>query len=159
MILLYKVIKKFTTLIFFVIAVFIVGFAGSYFTTPYIPLWYAGLTKPPLTPPNVVFGPVWSFLYLLIGISGWIVWEKTKDLKPLFIYVIQLGLNFAWSYVFFANQNPKGALLIIILLILAVVWNILEFSKFERKAAYLLVPYLVWISFATYLNLGVYLLN
>lgn len=144
------------------LAAFIPGFLGSLATTPNIPSWYSGLDKPPLIPPNEVFGPVWSVLYLLIGISLYLVIISEKDLpkKPAYMaYAAQLVLNLLWSLVFFGLQMPWLAAVVIVLLIISIIWNIRVSKRFSKIAAYLLIPYFLWVCFATYLNLGVAVLN
>ncbi len=147
-------------LLAFVLVALIPGFLGAYFTTANIPTWYAGLNKPPYLPPNEVFGPVWTMLYILIGISGYIVWMESKgNLKVFRIYALQLLLNFLWSYMFFGLRNPSLGFITIVALWIAVLLNIIVFRKISKRASYLLIPYILWITFASYLNLGVLLLN
>lgn len=144
------------------LAAFIPGFLGSLATAPNIPTWYAGLDKPPLNPPNEVFGPVWSVLYLLIGISLYLVVVSEKDTnkgRAYVAYAVQLGLNLLWSLVFFGLQMPWLAAVIILLLMVSIIWNIKLAGQYSRVSAYLLVPYLLWVCFATYLNVGVAVLN
>jgi tryptophan-rich sensory protein len=138
------------------------GWAGSIATTPNIPTWYAGLDKPPLTPPNAVFPIVWTILYVLMALAAWFAWRSSEAaarstvLAPFFL---QLGLNVAWSFAFFGSQRPAAGLAVILLLLLAIGWTILTFSRVSRLAALLLLPYLAWVAFATYLNLGILVLN
>lgn len=137
------------------------GQLGSLATIPNIPTWYAGLDKPPLLPPNEVFGPVWGVLYVLMGIALFLVWIAPKKEQGL-VYIAffaQLLLNVAWSWAFFSLQQPWLGFFVIILLIAAIIWTIREFAKVSRPAAGLLVPYLVWVMFATYLTIGVAILN
>ncbi len=140
---------------------FAAGGIGSLATVPNIPTWYESLQKPPLLPPNEVFGPVWSILYLFMGIALFLVWiTPKKDQKLLYVaFFAQLILNTVWSLVFFGLQLPWLGVIIILSLIGAIIWTILEFKKVSKLAAGLLVPYLVWVAFATYLTIGVALLN
>ncbi len=139
------------------------GIIGSFFTVPAIPGWYAGLEKPALNPPNWVFGPAWTTLYTLIGIAAFLVWKKgwqKKEVKKaLAIFGLQLFLNATWSIVFFGWQSPAWALVNIILLSLAIIWTVAVFYRISKPAAYLLLPYLAWVSFAAYLNYSILILN
>jgi translocator protein len=139
-----------------------VGFAGSYFTISEIPTWYASLNKPFFSPPNWVFGPVWTTLYIMMGISIALVVEKAPKIKRndfLGIFAFQLILNFLWSVVFFGIHQPLPAFIIIIALWINILVLILLFRKYSLAASLLLVPYLLWVSFASFLNLAVVYLN
>ena len=145
------------------------GVVGSVFTVSSIPTWYAGLMKPALNPPAWVFGPAWTTLYLLMGISVFLVWssyakasegqEKRKIKIALVIFGLQLFLNATWSIIFFGLKNPGWAFVDITLLWLAILATILAFYKISRPAAYLLLPYILWVSFAGYLNYSIWTLN
>lgn len=139
------------------------GVVGSIFTTPSIPGWYAGLVKPALNPPSWVFGPVWTTLFVLMGIAAFLVWRKglvRRDVKnALGIFIIQLILNTLWSVIFFGLHSPGGALIEIIFLWLAILATIISFAKISKPAAWLLVPYILWVSFAAYLNYSIWALN
>ncbi|HEV7873907.1 MAG TPA: TspO/MBR family protein [Enterovirga sp.] len=136
---------------------------GSLATLPNIPTWYAGLAKPPLTPPNGVFGPVWTLLYALMAWAVWRILSRPADLPgrrgALGWFFVQLALNAAWSWVFFALHSPALGLVVILALVAAIGVTIRRFRQADRLAAWLLVPYLAWVLFATYLNLGVWRLN
>jgi tryptophan-rich sensory protein len=136
---------------------------GSLATLPSIPTWYATLAKPPLTPPNGVFGPVWTLLYVLMAIAAWRILSRPADVpgrnSALIWFFIQLALNAAWSWVFFALHSPALGLVVIVGLVLAIGVTIRCFLRVDRFAAWLLAPYLAWVLFATYLNLGVWRLN
>jgi len=140
------------------------GVVGAMFTTPAIPTWYATLTMPLLTPPNWVFGPVWTTLYVLMGIALWLVW-KDKAAAPearrraLMLFFLQLALNVLWSYFFFGLQNPGLAAAEIILLWLSIRATMISFGNISHPAQLLLVPYMLWVSFATYLTIAIWLLN
>jgi tryptophan-rich sensory protein len=138
------------------------GAIGAVFTTPNIATWYATLNKPPFTPPNWAFGPVWITLYTLMGIALWLIWSKgvsKKTLPAFYLFAAQLLLNAIWSILFFGLRSPLYGLLTIIPLWLLIACTILKFYKINKTAAYLLVPYILWVTVATYLNLGVWLLN
>lgn len=142
---------------------------GAFFTTPAIGTWYATLTKPALNPPNWIFGPVWTILYICMGVAVFFVWssyaeqtdatEKRKRRNALIVFDVHLALNAAWSMLFFGLQNPLLAFVEIIVLWCAIVWVIIVFYPLSRKAAYLLLPYLAWVSFAAYLNYFIWILN
>jgi len=139
------------------------GIVGSLFTISQIPSWYAGLLKPSFNPPNWLFGPVWLTLYTLMGISLYLVWLKgfrTKQAKAaLYLFITQLVLNSLWSIIFFGWHMTGYALVEIVLLWLAILAVIIRFYKISKPAAYLLVPYILWVSFAMFLNLNIFLLN
>lgn len=137
------------------------GVLGSVFTTSAIPAWYATLNKPVFSPPNWIFGPVWTTLYILMGISLYLVWTSKGKLKhnAINLFFIQLGLNVLWSILFFGLKNPALALAEIIALWVTIFLTIKYFYPVSRLAAYLLIPYLLWVSFASILNLAIVLLN
>lgn len=133
---------------------FIAAAIGSYFTLPAIDSWYSGLEKPVLSPPNYIFGPVWSLLYFLMGVSLYLVWEKYLKL-----FVFHLVLNVLWSISFFGLKNIPLALIVIVALWVVIVYMIVKFYKVNKFAGYLLVPYILWVTFAAYLNLSILVLN
>ncbi len=135
------------------------GIIGSVFTFSAITTWYAFLNKPWFSPPNNVFGPVWTVLYLLMGISLYLALEKGLTEKARNFFGLQLGLNALWSILFFGLRSPLLGLIEIIVLWLAIVFTIKEFYSIEKKSAYLLVPYLLWVSFATLLNFSIWIIN
>jgi len=139
------------------------GLLGSVFTTPAIPTWYASLKKPFFTPPSWVFTPVWVTLFTLMGISLYIVWKKglsRHDVRrAVGLFGIQLVLNVLWSVVFFGAQSPLYGFVIIVLLWIALLATIVVFYRVSRTAAVLLVPYFLWGSFASILNLSILILN
>jgi benzodiazapine receptor len=134
------------------------GIIGSVFTLDSIPTWYAALAKPEFSPPSWVFGPVWIALYTMMGAAAYLVYES-KGRKALGVFGLQLALNASWSIVFFGLQSISGALWVIIALWLAIIWTISEFLKASKNAAYLMVPYLLWVSFAAVLNYAIWMLN
>lgn len=156
-------LKEILRLIVSIIVVFIAGAIGSIFTSPQITTWYAALIKPSWAPPNWVFGPVWTTLYVLIGVALFLVWREgvnRKDVKiALLVFAVQLILNILWSVIFFGFNSLLGGLLTVIILWIAILANIIVFYKVSKLAGLLLVPYIAWVSIASYLNYSVYLLN
>lgn len=140
-----------------------VGLLASSVTLDAIPGWYAQLNKPSFNPPNWLFGPVWTTLYTLMGISAAAIWqagiEKESVKKALYIFITQLGLNALWSFLFFGYKNPLFAFIEILCLLLAIILTIIHFKRIKTWAAWLLVPYLIWVTFASILNFYIYLLN
>lgn len=150
----------------FLLSLFItlgIGIVASLFTRPEIKGWYITLTKPSLTPPNWLFPVAWTILYILIAIAAYMVWKRrdksTTYTRACIIYILQLLLNFSWSIVFFGMHQVFAALIIIILLLVTIILNIAWFGRFSKTAAWLLVPYVLWVSYAGFLNLSIYILN
>ncbi len=145
----------------FIGASLLAGYIGGMSTYEYIPTWYATLTKPGWTPPNWVFGPVWTTLYVLMGAAAALVWNSRKSRRrtAVVFFLVHLVVNAAWSVVFFAQQDLAGALWIIALLWIMIATMMVWFWRFSHTATYLLVPYLAWVSYASTLNLGLYFLN
>lgn len=139
------------------------GVIGSVFTASSLENWYFLLEKPSFNPPSWVFFPVWTTLYTLMGISLYLVWEKglqkPEVKKGILIFGIQLGLNSLWSFLFFGLKSPYYAFIEIILLWFAIFLTILQFRKISKTASYLLLPYIVWVSFAAVLNYYIWILN
>ncbi|MCX6706293.1 MAG: tryptophan-rich sensory protein [Candidatus Woesebacteria bacterium] len=139
------------------------GIIGSLFTFSSIPTWYAALTKPSFNPPSWVFGPVWTILYTLMGISLYLILSKglkKKEVKiAVNLFVWQLIANSLWSIIFFGMKNIPLALIEIIVLLLLVFTTIQKFYKINKTAAYLLIPYFFWGSFATFLTYSIWILN
>ena len=140
---------------------FLAGAIGSFFTFQNIPLWYNHLVHPFWTPPNWVFGPAWSLLYILMGISAALVWKSQTKGKvlALSIFFFHLIVNSAWSIIFFGLQDPLTALLVIKSLWLLIVALMIVNWRYSRTATLLLIPYLLWVTYAASLNLGIILLN
>lgn len=155
--------KQLPKLLITLSACFFVAFVGSMVTIPAIPTWYAGLQKPFFTPPNWLFGPVWTALFLTMSIAAYTVWRKgihTPGVKTaLAMFTVQLGLNFLWSLFFFGLHQPLLAFIDIMALWVAIFLTIQAFFKISRTAAMILVPYLAWVSFAVILNLAIILLD
>lgn len=166
---------KFGLVLFAVLISNLAGFIGSFFTITSIDSWYRTLAKPSFNPPNWIFGPVWTLLYILMGIGlGTVLIKereekedktnKTKKVEDKFkkaklFFFIQLVLNSLWSILFFGLQNPGLALAEIILLFVFIVLTIKAFYRISKKAAYLLIPYILWVSFASILNFFIVKLN
>lgn len=138
-----------------------VGILGGVFTAASIPTWYAGLNKPVFSPPNWIFGPVWTLLYASMGVASFLIWESKNKIKnrALAIFAIQLALNFLWSFIFFGLRNPELAFAEIVLLWLSILLTMGAFYRIRQSAAYILVPYLLWVSFASALNFAIAFLN
>lgn len=139
------------------------GLIGSIFTRSAIPTWYATLQKPPFTPPNWLFLPAWVTLYVLMGISAFLIWRKGLDDRrirtALIIFLIQLVLNALWSIVFFGLESPLYGVIVIIALWVAILFTLLRFFKISKVAGILLIPYIIWVSFAAALNTSIFVLN
>jgi tryptophan-rich sensory protein len=155
--------KKALGIIVFVIVCELAGLMGSLFTTPSIPGWYAGLTKPAFNPPSWLFAPVWTILYAVMGIAAWLVYDKgiksPEAKRALSLFATQLLLNILWSIVFFGAHRILGGVIVIVGLWVMILRTILLFYKISRPAACLLIPYILWVSFATVLNVSLYMLN
>jgi tryptophan-rich sensory protein len=135
---------------------------GALLTSPNVPEWYENLNKPSWTPPSWVFGPIWSFLYLLMGISAWQVWRKVGfrlAVVPLVLFGVQLILNMLWSGLFFGLRSPGVALIEIVFLWCAILATTIAFYRRSVAAGWLMLPYLAWVSFALALNLAIWSLN
>ena len=150
-------------LIFSILICLLAGFIGSFFTTPAIPTWYATLQKPSFAPPNWVFFPVWTALFIMMGISLFLVWKNGREDKKfktaIYLFAGQLVLNTLWSFAFFGLRSPLLGLMEIIILWIAILATILTFRKLSKTAAYLLIPYIFWVSFAAFLNFSIWRLN
>ncbi len=156
-------IKEIPRLIISILIVFIAGGIGTVATLSQITTWYATLVKPTWAPPNWLFGPVWTTLYVLIGVALFLVWREginRKDVKiAILIFAVQLILNVLWSVIFFGFHSLLGGFITIILLWIAILANIIVFYRVSKPAGLLLVPYIIWVSIASYLNYSVYVLN
>lgn len=136
------------------------GLIGSLVTTPAIPTWYATLIKPSFSPPNWLFGPVWTLLYILMGVALYRVVAKTSWRHPAIkLFLIHLVLNTFWSIAFFGLKSPLLGFLVILALLTMIAAIIRKFYRLDTIAAYLLIPYLAWVTFATILNLAIWQLN
>lgn len=148
--------EKYLKIIIAMVVCLTIGFSSSYFTMDGLKEWYPTINKPSFNPPNWIFAPVWTTLYILMGISAGIVWYKIKINEIaknfLIVFIIQLALNFLWSYFFFSMHNPLIAFIDILLLLACIVYLVYSAKKINQIAFYLLIPYLLWVSFATILN-------
>ena len=141
-----------------------VGFLSSIATQSSVNTWFPTLEKPFFNPPAYLFAPVWTTLYVMMGIAAGIVWGKIDIMRQqvssaLVFFAIQLGLNALWSILFFGLQNPLLAMIEIVILWLMIYETIIKFNKIDKIATYLLIPYILWVSFATILNASIWWLN
>ena len=134
---------------------------ASFFGAQFVPgAWYEALQKPPLNPPNWIFAPVWSALYLAVAVAGWLVWRSGPTSRlPLALWGSQLALNAAWSWLFFGLERPGLALINILILLAVLLATLISFHRIHPWAGRLFVPYAAWVMFATYLNAGLWYLN
>jgi translocator protein len=135
------------------------GFVASSATMQSVAEWYPTLNKPSWTPPNWLFAPVWTVLYIMMAVAAWLVWRAGNSKTALFLFFGQLLLNVAWSFLFFGAQSPLLGLINIVLMWLAIAITIFAFAMRSRLAAFLMVPYICWVSLATALNASIYMLN
>lgn len=156
-------IKSILKLVYSIAICQLAGLTGSFFTVSSVSTWYSNLIKPGFSPPNWVFSPVWIMLFILMGISLYLVWvkgTKTKEAKiALALFGIQLFLNVLWSIIFFGLRLPFYAFIEIIILWILILFTIISFYKISKAAAYLLTPYLIWVCFAAILNFSIVYLN
>jgi tryptophan-rich sensory protein len=149
-------------LIVFVVVCLGAGGLGALATTPEIDGWYRTLAKPSWNPPDSVFGPVWTTLFVLMGVAGWFVWQRggfEEGALPLALFGFQLVLNVAWSWIFFGLHQPGWAFVEIVMLWLAILATTVMFFRCSKVAGWLLVPYLGWVSFACVLNFTIWRMN
>jgi tryptophan-rich sensory protein len=140
----------------------LVGLEAARFTVPSVAVWYAGLARPPLSPPNWLFGPVWAVLYVVMAVAAWLVWRapvRRGGQVALTFWGAQLAVNALWTPVFFGLRLIAPALGVIVVLFAAVVLTCGSFWRVNRTAGALLVPYVLWVGFASYLNAGFWWLN
>ncbi len=159
--------KQFYKLFFAIIICQLVGFAGSFFTMQSVNGWYKHLEAPNIAPPNWIFGPVWTILFVLMGVALYFVLTKHVFFKKkkkyirlaVLVFYLQLAANLLWSTIFFGLRNPGLAFAEILLLWVLILVTIIYFYKIDKRAAYLMIPYIVWVSFAAILNYSFWLLN
>jgi len=155
--------KIFLKLVFSLLICQLAGFVGSLFTSPAIPGWYQTLEKPFFTPPSWLFAPAWITLYLLMGIALFLVLRKglkKKGIKiALIFFFIQLFLNSLWSIIFFGLKSPFWAFMEIIILWLFILLTIIKFFKISKASGWLMIPYILWVTFASILNFSIFYLN
>lgn len=141
----------------------LVGGISGFFTVTGVDSWYQTIQKPSWNPPNWVFGPVWTTLYVMMGIALWLVWKEdtSRELKMIafILFGVQLILNFLWSFVFFKLEQPGFAFLEILFMWVAILATIFAFAQVNKTAAWLLVPYISWVSFAAILNFTIWRMN
>lgn len=140
-----------------------IGAAAGWATAQGVRDWYPTLIKPPFNPPSWVFGPVWTLLYILMGIAFFLVWMRKEESplagRAMAVWGVQLVLNFLWSFFFFWGRAPGWALLEILVLLAALVWTVALFFRVSRWAGWLMTPYLAWVTFASVLNASIWILN
>lgn len=157
--------RKFINILKFIVSLVIplgLGSVAGLVTSEAIPEWYASLNRPFFSPPNWLFGPVWTGIYILLGVSLFLVWKQvpgTERNRALFFFAVQMVLNFAWTFIFFYFKNLQLALIEIVFLWVSILVMILWFYKVKPWAAYLNIPYILWVTFATFLTAGYYYLN
>jgi len=139
------------------------GIVPGYLTANDVATWYQTLERPAYNPPDWIFGPVWTTLFLLMGVSLYLVWREAGD-EPagrtaIGLFLVQLGLNVSWTLVFFGGRSIVGGLFVIAALWVAIVTTVVAFARVNLRAALLLIPYLLWVSFAAVLNVGIWRLN
>lgn len=140
----------------------VISICGGLFTASSIDTWYPALIKPDFSPPNAIFGPVWSLLYIMMALAAWRVWKKVgwqRGGQSLALYLFQLLINLAWSALFFGLQRPDLALIDCLLLLVLVIFTALSFWQHDNWAAALLIPYAAWVAFACLLNSAIVVLN
>lgn len=157
--------NKYTRILVLVVTCLAVGYFSSLVTRPAVESWFLTIQKPSFNPPNWLFAPVWTTLYIMMGIAGGLVWHeidssrKEEVKKAMKFFAIQLALNALWSYLFFGLKNPLLALVEIVLLWLMIYETYIKFVRINKISGYLFVPYLLWVSFATVLNASIWWLN
>ncbi|WP_221259163.1 TspO/MBR family protein [Flavobacterium okayamense] len=156
--------SKYLRIVYMIAICLAIGFLGSRITQMTIDTWYPTIEKPIFNPPNWVFAPVWTLLFILMGIAAGLVWNKLEEnkedvKKAMLFFIIQLLLNLLWSYLFFGLNNLLLAAIEIILLWLIIFETFMLFKRINLKAGYLLIPYLAWVGFASILTITIYILN
>jgi translocator protein len=151
-----------TKLVIAILIPLALGAIAGRFTAQAVPDWFASLNRPSFSPPNWIFGPVWTVLYILLGISLFLIWKQIPSKQrnnALWIFSLQMFLNFIWSFVFFYFHQIGLALIVIIGLWISIIFMLISFYKIKPLAAYLNMPYLLWVTFASVLNAGYFTLN
>ena len=152
--------NKFLTFIFFFIITFSASLIGGLATINYKEPWYSLLSKPMFNPPDWIFAPVWTTLYLMMTLAIWLFWHsKNRDMNTINIYLIQIVINTTWSITFFVFHQILLSIFVLILLIILIIILIKKFNNVNLISSYLMIPYLLWCCFALVLNLSIYLLN
>ncbi len=142
-----------------IVGIELIGNIGSLATLSQITTWYAALNKPWFNPPSGIFGPVWTILFALMGIALYLVWQQKNNKRALTLFGVQLALNALWSFIFFGWHQPGWAFIEIVIMWIAILATIIEFHKISKTAAWLMVPYLAWVTFASVLTFAVWQLN
>ena len=156
----YMLKNKFLSFLFFLTITFSASFIGGFVTITYKEPWYSQLIKSNYNPPDWIFAPVWTTLYFMMSVAIWFFWNsKKRDLKTIYIYFIHIVFNTTWSIVFFALHNIPIALLNLLILVFLIIILILRFRRVNLVSYYLMIPYLLWTSYALFLNLNLLLLN
>ena len=151
--------NKFVSFIFFIAATYLASFIGSVATISSKEPWYSSLNKSFLTPPDWIFAPVWTTLYLLMAIAAWNVWVNKREKSLVYIYLIHLFFNTTWSIVFFVYHSISVALINLIVIIIFIIYLILRYKDISNLSFYLMIPYLLWSCYALILNLTLLILN
>ena len=156
--------SKYLRIIYCVAICLVVGYLSSITTQSSINTWYPTLIKPVFNPPNWLFAPVWTLLFIMMGIAAGMIWNQLENRRELvkealLVFTVQLLVNALWSYLFFGLNNVLLALIEVILLWLVIYETFHIFKKIDKKAAYLFIPYLIWVAFAAILNGSIYYLN
>jgi len=156
----YMLKNKFLSFVLFFIITFSASFIGGLVTFTFKEPWYSELTKSNFNPPDWIFAPVWTTLYLMMTLAIWFFWHsKNREMNTIYIYFIHIVFNTTWSVVFFGFHNIFLALVNLIILILLIVILILRFRRVNKVSSYLMIPYLLWSSFALFLNYSLLVLN
>jgi translocator protein len=148
--------NKWLVLIGLLVLCLAVGAGAGFLTAQSVLTWFPTLIKPSFNPPSWLFGPVWTTLYIMMAVAAWLVWLRQGSLV---LFYVQLALNFAWSLLFFGLHSPALALVDIVAMWVLILLTLLAFWKIDRRAGWLLVPYLAWVSFASVLNASIWWLN
>lgn len=154
--------KQAAALVVILVSCFAAAGLGAVATTPNIPTWYAALAKPSWNPPNWLFGPVWTALYIGMAVAAWLVWRQggvRQARRPLTLFAVQLALNAAWSWIFFGCHMPGAAFVEILALLVAIAATTIAFWTRSTAAGILMLPYLGWVAFASVLNFTIWRLN
>ena len=152
--------NKFLSFIFFLIITFSASFIGAFITNNYKEPWYSQIIKSNYNPPDWVFAPVWTSLYLMMTFAIWIFWHcKNKDTNTVYIYFLHIIVNTTWSIVFFGLHQIFLAMIVLVILIFFIIVLILRFKRVNLVSYYLMIPYLLWCSYALFLNFNLFLLN
>lgn len=154
--------RQFVVLVALVALCLAVGALGAWATASSVSTWYQTIAKPSFTPPDRVFGPVWTALYVMMAVAAWLVWRDgglERARSALMLFAVQLALNLAWSFLFFKSRWIGGALVDIVLLWVAIAATVAAFRRHNQWAGILMMPYLAWVTFATALNFAIWRLN